>query len=234
MTAPLTPLLEALNAVMAEVGYVQKGKKNAFHNYKYAGEEDLLEVLRPALVKNGIILMPSLATAPVLDEHGNTHLTVSYTLAHKSGAVWPEKLVVPGCGNDKNSKGGIGDKGPYKALTGANKYLLFKLFQIATGDDPEVASDHDKMGADKPVAVPPPPPVEPVNQALGLTADQRREAAEEWANQVVDLFRDSSPDEINAWHANTRNRGALSKLEKNHPDLHERILQAMNAERRAA
>ena len=31
----------------------------------------------------------------------------------------------------------MGDKGLYKAITGANKYFLFKLFQIETGDDPE-------------------------------------------------------------------------------------------------
>jgi len=133
----LAPLLKALNAVMAKVGYVQKGSRNAFHNYSYASEGELLEALRPAMVENGLILLPSMDTPPTIDEYGNTHLVMAYTLAHTSGAVWPEKLLIPGCGNDKN-KSGIGDKGTYKALTGANKYLLFKLFQIATGDDPEV------------------------------------------------------------------------------------------------
>ena len=140
---PMQQLLAALNAVMKAVGYVQKDKQNSFHNYKYAGEESLLTALRPALVDNGLLLIPSLADSPRIDEYGNTHLTVAYTLAHVSGAVWPEKLVAAGCGNDKN-KNGIGDKGTYKALTGANKYLLFKLFQIATGDDPEVESAHDR------------------------------------------------------------------------------------------
>lgn len=137
------PLLAALNAVMLEVGYVQKDKKNDFHNYRYAGEESLLTVLRPVMVKHGLVLIPSLDGEPTIDPNGNTHLIMAYTLAHISGATWPEKIRVPGCGNDKN-KNGIGDKGTYKALTGANKYLLFKLFQIATGDDPEVESAHDR------------------------------------------------------------------------------------------
>ena len=90
---PMQQLLAALNAVMKAVGYVQKDKQNSFHNYKYAGEESLLTALRPALVDNGLLLIPSLADSPRIDEYGNTHLTVAYTLAHVSGAVWPEKLV---------------------------------------------------------------------------------------------------------------------------------------------
>jgi len=152
MSENLAPLLVALNEVMKSVGYVQKDKKNAFHGYKYAGEEAVLEALRPALVKNGILLIPSMDGEVRIDEHGNTHLVAAYTMAHISGAVWPEKLRIPGAGNDKN-KNGIGDKGTYKALTGANKYLLFKLFQIATGDDPEVANSVDGA-ADLPVTTP--------------------------------------------------------------------------------
>jgi len=146
MDAYPVKILAALNQVMSKVGYVQKQGKNAFHNYKYAGEGHLLEVLRPAMVEAGLLLIPSHRAYTAPDDFGNTTVTVDYTLAHKDGDVWPEKITVVGCGNDKNSKGGVGDKGIYKALTGANKYLLFKLFQIETGDDPEQASDHDKNG----------------------------------------------------------------------------------------
>lgn len=139
-------ILAALNEIMGSVSYVQKQGKNAFHNYKYAGEGHLLEVLRPAMVKAGLLLIPSHRAVTPPDEYGNTTVTIDYTLAHKDGEVWPEKITVVGCGNDKNSKGGVGDKGIYKAATGANKYLLFKLFQIETGDDPEKDSEHDKDG----------------------------------------------------------------------------------------
>ena len=54
----------ALHEVMAKVGYVQKTGKNAFHGYKYAGEADLLAVLRPAMVEAGLLLIPSVV------EHG--------------------------------------------------------------------------------------------------------------------------------------------------------------------
>ncbi|MBA3241601.1 MAG: ERF family protein [Acidobacteria bacterium] len=128
----------ALHQVMKAVGYVQKTGVNKFHNYKYASEADLLAVLRPAMIDAGLMLLPSGKTLSDVDAHGNVHVAIEYTLIHKDGEVWPEKLVAFGAGNDKSVKSGsVGDKGAYKALTGANKYMLFKLFQIETGDDPE-------------------------------------------------------------------------------------------------
>jgi hypothetical protein len=130
-------IIQALNAVMKDVSYVQKNSENKFHGYKYASESSLLESLRPSMISHGLILIPSVGNVSPIDPNGNTTVTVEYTLAHTSGEVWPDKIVAVGCGNDKSKNGSVGDKGVYKALTGANKYLLFKLFQIETGDDPE-------------------------------------------------------------------------------------------------
>lgn len=134
----------ALHQVMQACGYVQKKQVNSFHRYKYAGEADLLEVLRPAMIDAGLILIPSGCERSEVDPHGNTHVTMEYTLVHKDGDVWPDKIRAFGTGNDKSNKGGVGDKGTYKAVTGANKYLLFKLFQIETGDDPEISRGDDE------------------------------------------------------------------------------------------
>lgn len=142
-------ILRAMNAVMQEAAYVQKTGSNDFHGYRYASEADVLERLRPAMVKHGLILIPSVQQVSSIDTHGNTTVSVHYTLAHVSGAVWPQPIIAAGCGGDRN-KNGVGDKGLYKALTGANKYMLFKLFQIETGDDPEqTQGDRDREAADK-------------------------------------------------------------------------------------
>ena len=130
-------IITALNKVMDEAKYVQKNAENKFHGYKYASEAALLETLRPAMIKHGLVLIPSVSNASAIDEHGNTLVSIEYTLAHISGEVWPDKITAVGCGNDRARNGTVGDKGVYKAITGANKYLLFKLFQIETGDDPE-------------------------------------------------------------------------------------------------
>lgn len=147
--SPEATILRAMNAVMQEAAYVQKTGSNDFHGYRYASEADVLERLRPAMVKHGLILIPSVQQVSSIDQHGNTTVSVHYTLAHVSGAVWPQPIIAAGCGGDRN-KNGVGDKGLYKALTGANKYMLFKLFQIETGDDPEeTQGDRDREAADK-------------------------------------------------------------------------------------
>lgn len=141
-------ILRAMNAVMSEVDYVQKKGENDFHGYKYATEADVLDRLRPAMVKHGLVLIPSIQQVSSVDENGNTTISIHYTLAHISGAVWPTPVIAAGCGNDKN-KNGVGDKGLYKAITGANKYMLFKLFQIETGNaEPEDSQgDRDREAA---------------------------------------------------------------------------------------
>lgn len=147
--SPEATILRAMNAVMQEAGYVQKTGNNDFHGYRYATEADVLERLRPSMVKYGLILIPSVQQVSSIDTYGNTTVSVHYTLAHISGAVWPHPIIAAGCGGDR-SKSGVGDKGLYKALTGANKYMLFKLFQIETGDDPEESQgDRDREAADK-------------------------------------------------------------------------------------
>ena len=183
-------ILTALHAIMEEVGYVQKKGRNDFHKYRYAGEADLLQALRPAMLKHGLVLIPSSHFVDEPDQHGNTHVQIDYTLAHTDGSVWPDKVSAIGSGNDKNSKGGVGDKGAYKAITGANKYLLFKLFQIETGDDPEVASEGDKGGTpkkdDKAIADEWMGYAERVQNGVRSAADQK-DLMEMWKAEATDL-----------------------------------------------
>jgi hypothetical protein len=135
-------IAQALHEVMSKVSYVQKTGKNSFHGYRYAGEADLLEKLRPAMLEAGLLLIPSIKGVSPIDDNGITTVQMEYTLVHKDGDIWPSVICAAGQGGDRN-KNGVGDKGLYKAITGANKYLLFKLFQIETGDNPETDSSHD-------------------------------------------------------------------------------------------
>lgn len=162
--APTAKIATALHAVMAKVSYVQKDGKNAFHGYRYASEAALLAALRPAMIEEGIFLIPSVSLVKPIDDHGNTHVEMEYTLVHKDGDVWPFSIRAAGMGNDRAKNGAVGDKGVYKAITGANKYLLFKMFQIETGDDPENENHEVPAPAPAPVKAAPPltlPPVEP-------------------------------------------------------------------------
>ena len=148
--------------------YVQKKGFNDFQKYAYFTEADVLNEVRPALLENGLMLIPSVESMQH-DEQGNTHITVRYDLYHESGDSL--SFICAGSGNDRNSKG-IGDKGIYKALTGANKYALLRLMQLATGDDPEVANQIDDKKEEPPQAYRKPKPEPKVEPKVEEPSDE--------------------------------------------------------------
>ena len=223
MTYP-AKILAALHQVMAATGYVQKTSENKFHNYKYVGEAALLASVRPEMLKAGLMLIPSAKSVSAIDEHGNTTVTVEYTLAHKDGDVWPEKICAVGTGNDRNSKGGVGDKGTYKAITGANKYMLFKLLQIETGDDPEIASEADHAPA-------------PARQTFNenwheFKAEQWKEwatsaRAAEWYTRSKNEIRELvNKQDVGLWQSGAKKQ--LDALEQHAPDRFAKVMDLIN------
>jgi hypothetical protein len=135
-------IIKAIHAVMTKVEYVVKDGNNEFHHYRYASEAALIAALRPVMLAEGLIIIPSGEELLPVDEFGITHIVLTYTLTHIDGDVWPDKIKAFGSGSDKSGKRkddtfAVGDKGTYKAITGAYKYFIKNLFQIETGTDPE-------------------------------------------------------------------------------------------------
>lgn len=121
-------LYEKILRVMEEIGKISKDKKNEFHNYKYVSDEAVVFELRGLLIKHKLVLLPDHSKE---EKNGDlTRLEVRYRLVDVETG---EQLIsmVYGYGQDK------GDKGIYKAATGAEKYFLLKTFLIPTTDDPE-------------------------------------------------------------------------------------------------
>lgn len=141
----MSELAKAVCAVMAEVSNVKETGKNQFHKYAYASDEDLLRALQPAMARNGLCLLPVAARASTVehtpDHKGKaqwrTDLSMQYRLYHVSGEYLDLQMV--GCGLDGE------DKGAYKALTGALKYVMRQTFLVPTGDDPE--KDREDRGS---------------------------------------------------------------------------------------
>jgi hypothetical protein len=194
-------ILTALHKVMSEVGYVQKAQRNSHFKYNYAGEAALLAKLRPAMLEAGLLLIPSSVGEPVVDAQGRTHIVMSYTLCHKDGDVWPTPLCIPGCGADNQ------DKGTYKAITGANKYLLFKLFQIETGDDPE----KDETEHTPPEAAPSPGAPTGIDPAIAKFF--QRDSYEFPGNDLLQIADKLVKAAGLAWHADQ-----ILKLEEDNKD----------------
>lgn len=134
MGEPEKNLIQKAAAVMAAVQHVPKNGRNQFHGYNYATEADITECVRAEMAAQGLMLIPSVLNVEwgtVPTKSGTDRLctlTVEFTL---TDGVQDRKLQVLGEGQDR------GDKATYKAMTGALKYALLKLFLIPTGDDPE-------------------------------------------------------------------------------------------------
>lgn len=114
--------------VMEEVKSVVKDGTNSFHKYKYASDAAIVTTIRKSLIKNKLICLPRQMSCTVNGEM--TMLEVEYSVIDlDSGEIFYGRVY--GQGQDK------GDKGVYKAATGAEKYFLLKTFLLPTGDDPE-------------------------------------------------------------------------------------------------
>jgi hypothetical protein len=123
---------------MAEVGCVPKRGFNDFHKYAYATEADIVEAVRGAMSSRGVVLVPSVRS--VVREGTLTTVLMAFQFTDgETGETSTHDWA--GTGDDK------GDKGLYKAMTGALKYFLLKTFLLPTGDDPEADAETDKRAA---------------------------------------------------------------------------------------
>lgn len=181
-------ITKAILKVMSGVSFIHKAGKNEFHGYKYATEGDALAALRPHLIENELVIISDVIEHMPPDEFGNTTVKVQYRILHSSG----EEIVCHfvGCGNDRSSKGAVGDKGVYKALTGANKYFLLKTFQLETGDDPERDHNSDDRGMDY-VA-----PQRPKKTPEAKPQAQEQEQEQEATGFDFDVFLSQVEDEL--------------------------------------
>ena len=207
--------------MMRDVGYVQKAGHNDFQNYKYATEADAIAALRPAMIKHGLCMIPSVESVEQ-DEWGNTNVLMHYRILDEEGNFLSFRAA--GSGNDKNSKG-VGDKGIYKALTGASKYALLKTFMMETGDDPEVPSQQEKESKPEPK-----PEVKP--KAEIVDESDLSDAREAFVMMIKECAETCTTQEElqELW---VGNKGELDKTKKVNPTVHENLKQFFKAKKEA-
>jgi hypothetical protein len=127
-------------AVMKDIGYVQKKGKvgSGNYGYTYAGEKELINELRPVMLKHGIVMYPD--TCEVVK-------TEDYTTGkgHRMSLFLGKRRFVFEHVNSGDQAfvevfaeaADQGDKRASKAMTLAKKYALREFFLIETGDDPD-------------------------------------------------------------------------------------------------
>lgn len=145
---PNRSLARKIAEVMGEVDRIKKNGRNDFHGYNYATESDITDAVRGHLAARNVSIIPSVVSGGLklepLTKQGRDGVTipkgwlflVPMTFTIMDGDSGEEKVIEwIGSGEDGS------DKGVYKAMTGALKYFLLKLFMIPTGDDPEATNE---------------------------------------------------------------------------------------------
>lgn len=134
-------IYKKLHAIMEEIGTIEKTGHNDFHDYDYATDKDIKKAVQSALIKHKVVFTPIKKVATrheqiKTDKSGNkkieylTDVEITYTFTDiESG----DQVQGVGYGTGQDSA----DKGTYKAITGAIKYIMTDTFLIPTDSDPE-------------------------------------------------------------------------------------------------
>lgn len=126
-------LVAKLAKIMGEINNVEKNGENKFHGYRYAMEQDMLVAVRKRLSDAQIFVLTGITSVEVKDTAKDGFLTTIRTVHTFIDGETGETLEASSAGQGTDK----GDKGIYKAITGATKYFISKNFLIPTGDDPE-------------------------------------------------------------------------------------------------
>lgn len=126
-------IYKAIANVMKDIGAVGKDSVNGDDGYKYRSIDAVMNALNPAMVKNGVIIVPKVIESKReerVKEDGNylifSVVQVSYTFYAEDGS-FVETVVIGEAMDD-------GDKSMNKAMSAAYKYACSQTFCIPTGE----------------------------------------------------------------------------------------------------
>jgi len=138
-------ILKKLHTIQKAVEHMEKDGRNTFQNYNYLSETQVTLEMKKLLDENGVLFTHGskiINTYEISPTSKGTrqfvvNIEVNYKFYDIDSGEFVEGVVV-GQGSD------TADKGVYKAITGAIKYVFMKNFMIPTGDDPEKTSHEEK------------------------------------------------------------------------------------------
>jgi hypothetical protein len=125
-------IAQRIAAVMGEVDYVQKERKNGM-NYSIVSHDAVTAKVRPLLHKHGIVYYPR---ALSVQQNGNRTEAV-FTVRFENIDDRTDFIDVETFGYGVDPQ----DKGPGKAMSYGVKYALLKVLGLETGDDPDTVQD---------------------------------------------------------------------------------------------
>lgn len=151
-------LLQRLIAARETVGgNIAKTGRNTKQEYDFVKSSDVASKIGDALHAVGVAVIPQYKVIGNVIQYVSRAGTAQFMTTIEATFVFmkaedranmtintpqaPDQVVVTTIGQGSDT----GDKGVYKAMTGAHKYGLLHALLIATGDDPETATQDDAM-----------------------------------------------------------------------------------------
>lgn len=201
-------LRQKLHAIMHELERIPKNGRNDFHKYDYVREADVSDKLKPLMVKYRVIMIPHLESFELVE--GQKDLYQGKVVLTWMDVDGPDQYTQVVFAHGKDST----DKAPQKAITGAVKQGSLKLFQVSTGDDPELDTYMHQGGEPKPAATTqnkPPAPATPAQvKQIHILAREAGHDVDEYRDKVKGFYGVESINDLTRDQAQT----VLNKLAK--------------------
>ena len=145
-------IIEALNAVMADVQAVGKNDRNKHANYNFRGIDAVVNAVGPALRKHGVVVVPNVDAVEYADVQTSTgkpanacRVRVTYTF-HAGESHINSSVVAEAWDH--------GDKAAPKAMSVAFRTALLQALALPT-DEPDPDSHTYERAAPEPVDLAP-------------------------------------------------------------------------------
>ncbi len=120
---------EKIIQIMSEIKPIQKTELDEEKNYKYAKSEEIVEMVKPLLVKYKVIILP-LKVVNFSAQGNKVFLTMKYQFIdvedQNKDCI---EVEIPGSGYDEKGRA------VYAALTGAYRYAMQEVFAIPVVDE---------------------------------------------------------------------------------------------------
>lgn len=185
----LPTVVQALSAVMSDVGAVRKEQVNQHQRFNFRGVDAVVNAVSPALRKWGVVVAPTLLEKELKESKtakgaimANVYVTVRYTFYGPAG----DKIEATVAAESFDS----GDKATAKAMSVAFRTALLQTLALPTDeiDDPDHVT-YERAASTPATSPAPTPPTEEQTQRLATLVeelgldDARFESAVKWATR---------------------------------------------------
>lgn len=180
-------IYQKLNEIRKSVSYIQKDK-SVQNQYRAVSHDAVTAHLREHLIEHGVMIVPTLVAAKVMDSGSTTSKNVpiiryeaTYEIAFVNCESPEDKVTVKMEAHALDQ----GDKAPGKAISYATKYAMLKLFSIETGEDDE---DRPEIKAAK-------GRITPTSGIEDKVSADEQEKAHRLVGTIVDAIEAGMPEE---------------------------------------